>query len=387
MGYASTLAVAPSEPCAMGWHGGGATAMGDERARQKRLERKKRRREERRRALKEAVAPPVSIPSDTRVLATDGRAEPLPAGVESWPIVHAYVPARNVWEATGLGTAGVIRQQPDGRCSSAFFVIGLLEHGLRMAFGDRDKTLAEIEESLVRLRDNFPFCEEGPVELAASFAWGARALSEAEGYFFPERDPAQVGPGLGFGGGGGLEDLHRLRGEAVAIEPGPEPDLHLGRGIGGREGRVDAPGVLLAIHLQVEVDQIARRLPVARVVLQPLLEGLLPRGAERLERRLVPPLDPSHLCQLPQAGRAKTSAARIRRLARGPPRRGPHPVQASRHLGGGDCSYAAPYRAMCSSSGRLRLRNGIVIYSRTRTGRVSMSIHASRGLLQRRERP
>jgi hypothetical protein len=162
--------------------------MGDERTRKKRLERKKRRREERRRALKGTIALPVPIRSDTRVFATDGEAEPLPPGVENWPIVRAYVPARNVWEAAGLGTAGVVRQQPDGRCASAFFVIELLEHGLRMAFGDRDETLAEVEENLARLRDNFPLCEEGPVELAASFAWGARALADAEGYAFPERD-------------------------------------------------------------------------------------------------------------------------------------------------------------------------------------------------------
>ncbi|HTP24304.1 MAG TPA: hypothetical protein VMK12_01425 [Anaeromyxobacteraceae bacterium] len=162
--------------------------MRDERARQRRFERKKRRREERRRALREVVAQPTRVRGDCRVFATDGSGEPLPPGVETWPIVRAYVPSRNVWEATGLGTAGVVRQQPDGRYVSAFFVVELLEHGLKGAFGGRDETLAKIEEDLVHLSDNFPICEEGPVELAASFAWGARALADAEGYPFPARD-------------------------------------------------------------------------------------------------------------------------------------------------------------------------------------------------------
>jgi hypothetical protein len=161
--------------------------MRDERARQKRLERKKRRRGERRRAQRDAVAQLTPVRADCRVFATNG-SEPLPPDVETWPIVRAYVPARNVWEATGLGTAGVVRQQPDGRYASAFFIVELLEHGLKGAYGGRDETLAKVEEDLVNLSDNFPVCEEGPVELAASFAWGARALADAEGYAFPARD-------------------------------------------------------------------------------------------------------------------------------------------------------------------------------------------------------
>lgn len=162
--------------------------MRNEQARQRRAQRKKRKREERRRVLAGAAAELNPVREDCRVFATGGRAEPLPPGVETWPVVRAYVPARNVWEATGLGTAGVVRQQPDGRFASAFFVVELLEHGLRGAFGGMDETLAKIEEDLVHLSDNFPLCEEGPVELAASFAWGARALSEAEGCPFPAQE-------------------------------------------------------------------------------------------------------------------------------------------------------------------------------------------------------
>lgn len=175
--------------------------MGNERARQKRFERKRRKREERRQALKaaplepgaigsrEVVAPPAILHREEgRVFATNPRAKPLPPGVESWPVVRAFAPVRNVWEATGLGTAGVIRQQPDGLYSSAFFVLKLLEHGLEMAFGGRDESLAKVEEDLAGLLRKFPPCEEGPVELAASFAWGARAFSEAEGYRFPDHE-------------------------------------------------------------------------------------------------------------------------------------------------------------------------------------------------------
>ncbi|HET6414574.1 MAG TPA: hypothetical protein VFG53_21170 [Anaeromyxobacter sp.] len=175
--------------------------MRSERIRQRAAERKKRRREERRHALRELGAQKdAGTPRDLdslpepagddhgRIFTSRVPAGPLPADVEAWPIVRAYAPVKNVWETTGCGTAGVVRQQPDGRYASAFFVIELLGHGLWGAFGGKDETLAKVDEDFARLGDNFPLCEEGPVELAASFAWGARAFSDAEGYSFPQRD-------------------------------------------------------------------------------------------------------------------------------------------------------------------------------------------------------
>jgi len=67
-------------------------------------------------------------------------------------------------------------------------VIEMLEHGLRGAFGGRDESLEKVEGDLVLLSDTLPLCEEGPVDLAASFAWGARALADAEGHPFPARN-------------------------------------------------------------------------------------------------------------------------------------------------------------------------------------------------------
>ncbi len=219
--------------------------MSNERARQKRLERKKRKRAERRQALRagppapgaigsrEMVAPPAIVHHDDgRLFASDPRATPLPPGAESWPVVRAFVPVRNVWEATGLGTAGVIRQQPDGRYASAFFALELLEHGLKMTFGGRDESLAKVEADLAGLVRRFPPCEEGPVELAASFAWGARAFSEAEGYPFPEHEldrfyglmPQPPGKQRDWvarlAGPGGLTPHGLLR----AIRENPQPD-------------------------------------------------------------------------------------------------------------------------------------------------------------------
>ncbi len=212
--------------------------MRDERARQRRVQRKKRKREERRRALRGVAAELIPVREDCRVFATGGRAEPLPPDVETWPVVRAYVPVRNVWEATGLGTAGVVRRQPDGRYASAFFVIELLEHGLRGAFGGRDETLAKVERDLALLSDNFPLCEEGPVELAASYAWGARALADAQGRSFPPQDADRFyglmprPPGsrrdwfAKLVGPGGLTPEELVR----AIRANPQPDdLHEGK--------------------------------------------------------------------------------------------------------------------------------------------------------------
>lgn len=157
--------------------------MATERARQQRLERKRSKREARvrTRGTVEAV-------SRNAVLVCDSLKGALPAEVENWPVVRAYVPASSVWPATGLGTAGIVRQQPDGRYSMAFFSIHLLEHGLKMAFGNPDETLAKIDKFVTDMRDLMPPMEEGPVERAAAFAWGALALAEAEGFGFPKQE-------------------------------------------------------------------------------------------------------------------------------------------------------------------------------------------------------
>jgi len=55
-----------------------------------------------------------------------------------WPIVHAYVPVEEVWRATGLGTAGIVRRQPGDRYAYALFPIKLLERGISMMVGKDD---------------------------------------------------------------------------------------------------------------------------------------------------------------------------------------------------------------------------------------------------------
>ena len=110
-----------------------------------------------------------------------------------WPIVRAYVPVPDVWQATGLGTAAIVRRQPDGKSAYAMFPIKLLERGIDMLLGKHDLSEQELDEELADLRDVFPPFEEGPPELAADYIWGARAYGEAEGFRFP---PSQEAPFL-----------------------------------------------------------------------------------------------------------------------------------------------------------------------------------------------
>jgi hypothetical protein len=105
--------------------------------------------------------------------------------VRSWPIVRAYVPVRDAWQATGFGTAGVIREQPDGRWATAFFWISLLDEGLVNLFGKDDTTAEECDTFLKSLDPLMPPTEEGPVELAAQYIWGAYALGQKKGFLWP----------------------------------------------------------------------------------------------------------------------------------------------------------------------------------------------------------
>lgn len=111
--------------------------------------------------------------------------EPLPPEAGSWPLVRAYAPVADVWQATGLGTAAVVRRQPDNRCVSAFFTIHLLDHGLQMVFGKSDATLEETDHLIASLRDEIPPMAESSIEEAALYAWGVFALSEIDGCSFP----------------------------------------------------------------------------------------------------------------------------------------------------------------------------------------------------------
>ena len=138
--------------------------MRDEKDRQKRLARKRRKREGALEARRQ----------DTSVR--------LSSNAASWPIVRAYVPVPHIWASTGLGSVGIVRQQPDGRYASAFFILELLGGGLQSLWGQIDVTLDEIDATLVEMRERMPPMTEGAPELAAAFAWGGRALAESEGF-------------------------------------------------------------------------------------------------------------------------------------------------------------------------------------------------------------
>ena len=120
-----------------------------------------------------------------RVLSTRGSHPVVPRDAQAWPVVRAYVPTASVWRATGLGTAGFVRQQPDGQLAYAFFLINLLEHGLTGMFGKNDSTLADLDRMTARLADKCPPMEIGPPETAAQFIWGALAVAESEAHGFP----------------------------------------------------------------------------------------------------------------------------------------------------------------------------------------------------------
>lgn len=117
--------------------------------------------------------------------ATSRRPAPLPPDAAGWPLVRAYAPVPDIWRATGLGTAAVVRRQPDGRLSSAFFTIHLVAGGLQWVFGKPDATQEETDEIIAAVRSQVPPMVESSLEQSALYAWGAFALCELTGKPFP----------------------------------------------------------------------------------------------------------------------------------------------------------------------------------------------------------
>ena len=119
----------------------------------------------------------------------------LPKDALQWPVVRAYVPQYEAWMATGLGTAGIIRQRPDGKWASAYFWIALNEGGIDNMFGKPATDEQENKRVLDDLGGNLPPYEEGDAELAARYVWGAYAWSMDKGYVF-DGETAQYYLGL-----------------------------------------------------------------------------------------------------------------------------------------------------------------------------------------------
>lgn len=129
-----------------------------------------------------AITPPLPTAA---FLSNARRSKALSADAARWPIVRAYVPVEDVFRISGLGTAGIVRRRPDGRCAWSMFKINLMDHGIGMMFGKDDESIENIDQTLDEMRDTLPPFEEGTPELAAAYIWGAWALAEAEGFGFP----------------------------------------------------------------------------------------------------------------------------------------------------------------------------------------------------------
>src|SRR5687768_1957805 len=69
----------------------------------------------------------------------------------TWPVARAYVPQEDAWRASGFGTAGIVRQRPDGRFASALFSIAIIDGGVSMMYGKPDTTLQEVDELLAAI--------------------------------------------------------------------------------------------------------------------------------------------------------------------------------------------------------------------------------------------
>lgn len=109
----------------------------------------------------------------------------------SWPIVRAYVPQPDAWRVSGFGAAGIVRQQPDGKMTSAFFSFSVIDAGVTLMWGDENKTLEEIETTLADFRGKLPPVEVGDPDAVSRFVWGAYALGLWAGAQWPPEKTAR----------------------------------------------------------------------------------------------------------------------------------------------------------------------------------------------------
>jgi hypothetical protein len=117
-------------------------------------------------------------------------ANELPADAHTWPILHAYAPWRDCWNATGCGAVIIIRHAPDGRYGVAAGNIILMSGGVSIVFGRTFDSLAEVDEFLADMdRILAPWGEADP-EVVGEYAWGARALTKSYGSEFDGRAEA-----------------------------------------------------------------------------------------------------------------------------------------------------------------------------------------------------
>ena len=116
--------------------------------------------------------------------------------VADWPIVVAYVPVPQVRQATGFGTAAIVREQPNGRAVYSLAVLGVAEGGLKIPGGKADvprqAAVPELEEFLQL--DHTPPSQPGPATLAGEFVWGALALSLDRGFSWGDRIGEMLNP-------------------------------------------------------------------------------------------------------------------------------------------------------------------------------------------------
>lgn len=106
-----------------------------------------------------------------------------PPDASTWPLLRAYGPWRDCWAATACGSAGVLREAPDGRVAAAVFAIELIHGGLQAAGSALLASAEEAEDYLNKLRHLMPPMAPASLEEAANFVWAARALAESHDAF------------------------------------------------------------------------------------------------------------------------------------------------------------------------------------------------------------
>jgi hypothetical protein len=137
----------------------------------------------------------------------------------SWPVVRSFVPRQEVWNVCGFGNAGLVREQPGGLLSLTMFELSLIDGGIHTAFTKGDLTPENLGALLEIIALQAPPWQDGPLELASRFVWGAYALSLQEGVAW-SGDVERYLESLPQPGGGPKQWLEGLLGAGGLTPPG-----------------------------------------------------------------------------------------------------------------------------------------------------------------------
>lgn len=107
----------------------------------------------------------------------------------AWPVLKAYIPEQECWNIGGIGSAGVVQEQPDGLYCLTWFYLSLSLKSIEFAWSKKDLTQEDLDAFIDEMWEMVPPWQESSLDMASRYIWGVYALGEEEGIIQEEIEP------------------------------------------------------------------------------------------------------------------------------------------------------------------------------------------------------